>query len=105
MNLEELEYRLYHLNNVVSDLVELNGLNNRSSFLLKYNISSEQSQKIDSVFLDVVKKDKQISLYEFGVMLSNELFVDFSKEILNEMCEVYKDYQPLALSMIDYSLE
>lgn len=105
MNLEELEYRLYHLNNVVSDLVELNELNNRSSFLLKYNISFEQSQKLDSVFLDIVKKDKQISLSEFGMMLRDELFVDFSKEILNEICRVYKDYQPLALSMINYDLD
>lgn len=102
MNLDELEYRFYHLSNVVSDLSELNKLNNRSSFLLKYNISLNQSKIIDNTFLEIVKKEKNISLDDFGKSLRSKLDLDFSEEFLKELCMVYKEYQPVAIKMIDF---
>lgn len=99
---EELEYELYLIRNVLRDCIDkLNLPQNREMFLLYYGISAKQSHEIDKLFLEIVEQNKKVGFSEFHQMLNQRLDTSFASEVVEELLRAYKDYEPIAVPLIE----
>ncbi|MFR4968143.1 hypothetical protein [Lactobacillus kalixensis] len=100
-NQEELDYQMYLIRAVLSDIMdELNLLKNRESFLLSYGVSAKDAHEIDHLFTEIALDDKEISLSEFSKKLNERITYQFAPKVIKELLEAYKEYEPVALSKI-----
>ena len=96
----DLDDKLYHMTNVLMDLCDKLELKTRSTFILKYNLSQEESRTIDTIFLELLSNETQVTIDTFTDIVNNRLERHFSKPVIEELLEVYADYQPKAIKRV-----
>ena len=96
---EELEYKVYLLASVISDICDHVGIQNRETFLLKYNISLDETHCIDIAFKRVVTSGG-MTKESFKSLLEKLMDQNLSMNMIQELIDVYSDYQPKAISLI-----
>ncbi|MBP2058381.1 hypothetical protein J2Z60_001560 [Lactobacillus colini] len=100
MTSEELEYKLYHISNLLVDLCEEHSICTRDYFLIKYNLTSQESSIIDNIFKHIVDNGKAVKLNDFRKMVNSSLNAEFSKKAIEELIIAYRDYFPKAVNQI-----
>ena len=67
---------------------------------MKYNLSQEESRTIDTIFLELLSNETQVTIDTFTDIVNNRLERHFSKPVIEELLEVYADYQPKAIKRV-----
>lgn len=97
---EELEYKLYHISNLLIDLCEEHNMYTRDYFLIKYNLTSQESDIINNVFKNIIDSGTIINLDDFEKMVNSYLNKKFTREVIQELLTAYKEYFPKIVTLI-----
>ncbi|CAI3512009.1 hypothetical protein CIRMBP1315_02318 [Enterococcus cecorum] len=97
---EELEYKLYHISNLLIDLCEEHNMCTRDYFLIKYNLTSQESDIINNVFKNIIDSGTIINLDGFEKMVNSYLNKKFTREVIQELLTAYKEYFPKIVTLI-----